>query len=120
MSWTQRLKKVVGASAQPAQTPDELQRDLPPLEPVDAASLEAAEVVDLLADDLVLISDGKLTRDEIEPGGHIFDYGYVDSLSAVVFLVRIEERFGVQIEDMVLVETATDLLALADLIKRGG
>lgn len=116
MSWTSRLKKSVGSTGSAPQ-PSERQR--PAVDPVDPASLSRDAIVSLLSDDLVLISDGKLTRDEIEPGGHIFDYGYVDSLSAVVFLVRIEERFGIQIEDIELFESCSDLASIADRIQQG-
>jgi len=120
MSWTSRLKKTVGGGAPaPAPSPEPAELDLPPVETVDPASVDAGAIIDLLADDLVLISENKLARDEIEADGHIFDYGYVDSLSAVIFLARIEERFGVQIEDIELIESSTDLNSLAERIKQG-
>ena len=39
--------------------------------------------------------------------GHLFDYGYVDSLSAVMFLAWIEESFGVHIEEAGLADRGT-------------
>ena len=120
MSWTQRLKKagrseeaVAHRAASEAPGPN-----LPPVAPVDAKTLTREAIVELLREDLVLISEGKLARDEIDPRGHLFDYGYVDSLSAVIFLARIEERFGTQIEDVELIESTTDLLAIADRVRR--
>ena len=96
MSWTSRLKKAVTKDETRAnETNDSSQLDLPPVEMTDATSLSAEQIVDLLREDLVLISENKLTSDEIDPDGHIFDYGYVDSLSAVIFLARLEERFDV-------------------------
>jgi acyl carrier protein len=59
------------------------------------------------------ISDGKLRAEEIEPAGHLFDAGYVDSLTAVMLVAHLEEAYGVRIEDMDLVERLTTLDALA-------
>jgi len=117
MSWTNRLRKAVAGDAEPAsQTP----RIAPArVAPVDARSLERSELIELLRTDLVEISEGKLALDEIDPDGHLFDFGYVDSLSAVVFLARIEDRFGLRIEDLALIESLTSLSAIADRIERG-
>jgi acyl carrier protein len=117
MSWTNRLKKAVSGDAEPA--PQAPRLAPAPAAPVDAKSLGRAGLVELLRRDLVEISEGKLMLDEIDASGHLFDFGYVDSLSAVVFLARIEDRFGVQIEDLALIETLTSVDAIADHIERG-
>ena len=62
---------------------------------------------------LAELSEGKLQASAIDGNGHLFDYGYVDSLSAVMFIAHIEERYGVQIEDMDLIEKFTTLDAIA-------
>src|SRR5262245_32274675 len=98
MSWTSRLKQAVGAEAEPA--PQVARIALMRVAPTDAKSLGRAGLVELLRGDLVEISEGKLTPGDIDADGHLFDFGYVDSLSAVVFLARIEDRFGIQIEDL--------------------
>ena len=117
MSWTSRLKKAVGGDAEPAA---QVARIAPArVAPADAKSLGRAGLVELLRGDLVEISEGKLALDEIDADGHLFDFGYVDSLSAVVFLARIEDRFGIQIEDLALIETLTSVNAVADHIERG-
>ena len=117
MSWTSRLKKVVGGDPEPA---PQVARLAPAIvAPVDAKTLDRAELVELLRADLVEISEGKLALDEIDANGHLFDFGYVDSLSAVVFLARIEDRFGIRIEDLALIETLTSVNAIADRIERG-
>ena len=70
-----------------------------------AASAAAAEnLVEELRALLVEVSDGKLGAQQIDPAANLFDFGYVDSLSGVMFLARIEERWGVHIEDFDLVE----------------
>lgn len=74
---------------------------------------DVGEIVELLRRQLAEISDGKLTADAIDPTGHLFDYGYVDSLSAVMFLAHIEETWGVRIDDMELVERLNTLSAIA-------
>ena len=71
------------------------------------------EIVAGLAQQLAELSEGKLAVSTIDARGHLFDYGYVDSLSAVMFLAHIEEKYGVHIEDMDLVEKYTTLDAIA-------
>jgi acyl carrier protein len=68
---------------------------------------------------LVELSEGKLSLDGIDPDRHLFDHGYVDSLSAVMLLAHIEESYGVPIEDVELVENLTSLNALAARIDAG-
>ena len=71
------------------------------------------EIVAGLKQQLADLSEGKLQASAIDGNGHLFDYGYVDSLSAVMFIAHIEERYGVQIEDMDLIEKYTTLDAIA-------
>lgn len=71
------------------------------------------EIVAGLKEQLAELSEGKLQASAIDGNGHLFDYGYVDSLSAVMFIAHIEERYGVQIEDMDLIEKFTTLDAIA-------
>jgi acyl carrier protein len=71
------------------------------------------EIVAALKQQLAELSEGKLQATAIDARGHLFDYGYVDSLSAVMFLAHIEEKYGVHIEDMDLVEQYTTLDGVA-------
>jgi acyl carrier protein len=73
----------------------------------------ADEIVQKLKQQLAELSEGKLDAGAIDAKGHLFDYGYVDSLSAVMFLAWIEESFGVHIEDLDLIEKYTTLEAIA-------
>lgn len=66
------------------------------------------------------LSDGKLAAAQIEADAHLFDYGYVNSLSAVMFLAHILERHGVEIEDVALIEEFTTLRAVAQRIRAAG
>ena len=61
---------------------------------------------------LVELSEGRLTPAEIDSSANFFDYGYVDSLSAVEFIARIEENYGVVIEDMELIESYRNVDAI--------
>ena len=68
---------------------------------------------DELIDVLVRVTEGKFERAEIDPTVNFFDYGYVDSLTAVVFLAEIEDRYGVEIDDVDVVERLNTVDALA-------
>lgn len=73
----------------------------------------AAELREELLQLLREVSEGKLDGTEIDPSANFFDYGYVDSLSGVEFIARVEENYGVVIEDMELVEAYSSLDAIA-------
>lgn len=75
--------------------------------------VEADELVRELTALLVEVSEGKLAAEDIHPSANLFDFGYVDSLSGVLFLARIEEQWGVHIEDFDLVERLSSLEAVA-------
>jgi acyl carrier protein len=81
--------------------------------PQASAALSIQELVDGLRRTLIEIADGKLRPEDVSADAHMFDFGYVDSLSAVTFLAHIEERYGVRIEDIDLVERLSTLEALA-------
>jgi acyl carrier protein len=72
--------------------------------PVADRDARAREIRDALARKLVELSDGKLAQSDIDPAGHLVDHGYVDSLSAVSFLAHVEERYGVRIDDLEVIE----------------
>jgi acyl carrier protein len=77
------------------------------------SSGDAQAIVAELQALLAGLSDGKLTPGEVDPAGHLFDFGYVDSLSAVMFLEQIETRWGLRIDDLELLETYHSLERLA-------
>ena len=136
MSWMNRLKQTLGsgpndaavsrelrpAAARPEKQEGRSEREertfhLPPVQPVDPGSVSPGDILELLCADLVALGEGKLDRGEIDEEGHLFDYGYVDSLSAVAFLARIEERFGVQIEDIELLDGVSSLRAIVERVR---
>jgi acyl carrier protein len=71
------------------------------------------DLIEALRALLAEVSDGKLQLRDIDPAANLFDFGYVDSLSGVMFLARIEEQWGVHIEDFDLVERLNTLEAVA-------
>ena len=77
-------------------------------------ALDPAPIVADLQRYLSGISDGKLTAADIDPSGHLFDCGYVDSLSAVMFTAHLEEQYGVRIDEVELLEQLSNLAAVAD------
>ena len=78
-----------------------------------SSAATADNLVDELRALLAEVSDGKLQARDIDPAANLFDFGYVDSLSGVMFLARIEEQWGVHIEDFDLVERLNTLEAVA-------
>ena len=76
----------------------------------------AADLVEGLRAILAEVSEGKLAARDIDPSANLFDYGYVDSLSGVMFLARIEETWGVQIEDFDLVKRLNTIQAVAEFV----
>ncbi len=76
----------------------------------------ASEIADALRHLIVDLSNGQLTFNDIDLGKHMLDSGYVDSLSVVILLVRIEEIWAVDIDDTCLNNGATTLNDLAVLI----
>ena len=78
---------------------------------------DAEEIVAALREVVAELSEGKLAAAQIDADAHLFDYGYVNSLSAVMFLAHISERYGVEIEDVALIEEVTTLRAVADRVR---
>ncbi len=74
------------------------------------------QIVEELRAQISEISEGALSPGSIDAAGHLFDYGYVDSLSAVTFLAQIEDRYGVQIDDIDLIERLHSIQAIAQHI----
>jgi acyl carrier protein len=62
--------------------------------------------LDAILDDLrrwtAEISDEALRAEELDPDASIFDEGYVDSMSYVNLLARVEERYRVAVPDEIV------------------
>lgn len=76
-------------------------------------------LIQTLCEELVEISEGELSLGEIDPRAHLFDFGYVDSLRAVMLLGKIEEKFGIEIDDVEFVEELTTVEAIAARVLSG-
>jgi len=63
---------------------------------------------------IVSANEGKFDPSEIDPSANFLDYGYIDSLTGVVFLAEIEERFGGEHHDKEVVERLTSHQELAE------
>jgi acyl carrier protein len=83
-------------------------------------ALSSEDLVEALRALLVEVSEGKLQASEIDPAANLFDFGYVDSLSGVMFLARIEEHWGVHVEDFDLVDRLNTIEALAEYVATSG
>ena len=81
-----------------------------------SSAAAAGDLVEALCALLVEVSEGKLKANEVDPAANLFDFGYVDSLSGVMFLARIEEQWGVQIEDFDLVKRLNTIQAVAEFV----
>jgi acyl carrier protein len=124
MSWKDRLKRSLRGDE--AGAPVDARRAVS--EPVVAVvrppapggAKDHASLVDELRARLVEYSDGKLRAYEIDAHGHLFDYGYIDSLSAVSFIALVEEEYGARIEDVELLDQLSTLDAIAARIRNSG
>ena len=75
-----------------------------------------ARIVEDLRATLVELSDGMLAPAAIDPSAPLFDFGYVDSLAAVVLIERVRASYGVTISEVDLVGHCHTLDALAAFI----
>lgn len=76
-----------------------------------------AETLEVLRAKIVELSENRLGPDEIDPSAHLFDYGYVDSMSAATFLSFVEDRYGVSVPDVELVAKLSTLDAIVDFVE---
>jgi acyl carrier protein len=61
-------------------------------------------------------SGGALTPDAIDPSVHLFNSGYLDSMSSLTLLDFIDERYGVTVPEVDLVGGLCTLAGLADYV----
>ena len=61
-------------------------------------------------------SGGALTPDAIDPSVHLFNSGYVDSMSSLALLDFIDERYGVTVPEVELVGPLCTLAGLAGYV----
>jgi acyl carrier protein len=73
-------------------------------------------IVDELRGIVVDLSQGALGPADVDAAVPLFDFGYVDSLSAVELIERIRVRWGVEISEVDLVGRCHTLDALAGFV----
>lgn len=61
-------------------------------------------------------SRGAVKADSIDASQHLFDAGYIDSLSSLTLLDHIEECFGVIVPEVELIGRLSTLAALVDFV----
>ena len=61
-------------------------------------------------------SGGELTAAAIDPTAHLFNTGYVDSMSSLTLLDFIDERYGVTVQEVDLVGGLCTLSGLAEYV----
>ncbi len=104
----------------PASRPAPQQAHVPSAEAASGAAAgteEASEVLSALNEKIVELSGGQLSPDVIDPGAALFDFGYVDSLSAVTLIGFIDSEYGVAVSELDLVGSLDNLQALAEHIQ---
>ncbi len=87
--------------------------------PAVASAESHGEILAELREKLSELSDGQIAVDAIDPGAVLFDFGYVDSLSAVTLIAWIDQRFGVTVTELDLVGALNNLGALAEYVEQG-
>ncbi len=61
-------------------------------------------------------SAGELTPDSVDPSVHLFNSGYLDSMSSLTLLDFISERYGVAVPEVDLVGGLCTLSGLAEYV----
>ena len=88
-----------------------------PVSPMNGSDRETqascAEVESSLRGFFAERSGGELTPDAIDPSVHLFNAGYVDSMSSLTLLDFIDERYGVTVQEVDLVGPLCTLSGLA-------
>jgi acyl carrier protein len=119
MSWGQKLKERFGRGSEEGTTPPTPAiaiLESVPSAPVTADAGSRDEVEAIVLATILEQADGRLSRDDIDPYAHLFDFGYVDSLSAVNLLATIEARFGVTVDEVDVVGRLSTLSELVDFV----
>lgn len=85
----------------------------PPAAAFGADASGAAAVLASLRECVSRLSEGKLAVEAIDPKGHIFDCGYVDSFRSAELLNFVEKQYAVSIPEVQLVGALCTLDAIA-------
>ena len=83
-----------------------------------AETVDSDEVLAILRIKIAELSNGQISADGIDATAILFDFGYVDSLSAVNLIAFIDVESGVAVTELDLVGSLNHLQVLADHIER--
>ena len=82
-----------------------------------ATSGSADDVLCALKAKIAELSNGQLGEEDLDADAMLFDFGYVDSLSAVTLISFIDSHYGVAVSELDLVGAINNLQLLADHIQ---
>lgn len=82
------------------------------------AGFDSRELLEQFKQKICELSTGQLEADAIDPSASLFDFGYLDSLSAVTMISFIDTDYGVSVSEIDLVEELDNLQALVDRVAR--
>ena len=80
---------------------------------IDAEPATVDAIVESLRRQIGVQSRGRLTPEDVDPDVHVYEYGYLDSLSYVEFLLHVETTWGVRVGDVQFVSRFNTVRALA-------
>lgn len=121
---TSETVEAQSGTASPAASPHASASVPPPVAPsvpaaaAPSASADSSAVLDALKDKIVEFSNGQIERASIDLDSILFDFGYVDSLSAVTLISFIDEQYKVSVTELDLVGSLNTLQALSDHVER--
>lgn len=121
MSWARRIKDALRGDAGAGEAPAGEATRQPgdsPARPAGGPAERPGSVLAALMAEIARESEGRLQTADIDPEGHMYDCGYVDSLSSVTLIGWIESQYGIAIEDTELVGRLDTLAKLAAFIER--
>ena len=79
-----------------------------------------AEITQQLVALVVEAGEGRLRPESIDIDGHLYDCGYLDSLSSAAFLKALQARWGVTLKESQLVGRLDTVRALAEHVGGAG
>ena len=116
MSLLARIKKSLGgggkqeqeAASAPAAVPGGGAENAPA-----EARVGSGAILVALRSKIAELSNGQLIAEDVDPKAILFDFGYVDSLTAVTLISFIDSEYGVSVTELDLVGSLNHLEALA-------
>jgi acyl carrier protein len=79
---------------------------------------DSSATLEALKAKIAELSNGQISAEAVDPRAILFDFGYVDSLSAVTLISFIEETYSVSISELDLVGSLNTLESLSDHVGR--